>query len=273
VVKPQGRRRLVRFFTETFGLSRRKACHLAGVSRSVVEYQPRRPDDVPLRERIQHWAREKPRYGYRRIHVLLRREGYGVNRKRVYRIYREEQLSVRRKKRKQVAAAPRVALPIPNRPNERWSMDFMADTLADGRTFRALNVVDDCTRECVAIEVGRSIPGARVVRVLERLRLKRGLPRAIVVDNGPEFTSRVLDQWAHERGVELHFIQPGKPVQNAFVESFNGKFRDECLNLNWFVSLADAVARIEAWRQDYNSHRPHSSLGNLTPEEFARRAA
>jgi putative transposase len=273
VVRPQGRRRLVRFFTETFGLSRRKACHLAGVSRSVVEYQARRADDGALRERIQHWAREKPRYGYRRIHVLLRREGYRVNRKRVYRVYREEQLSVRRKKRKQVAAAPRVALPVPNRPNERWSMDFMADTLADSRTFRTFNVVDDCTRECVAIEVGRSIPGARVVRVLDRLRSTRGLPQAIVVDNGPEFTSRVLDQWAHEHGVELHFIQPGKPVQNAFVESFNGKFRDECLNLNWFVSLADAVTRIEAWRQDYNSHRPHSSLGNLTPEEFARRAA
>jgi len=273
VARPQGRRRLVRLFTETFGLSRRKACHLAGVSRSVVEYRPRRSDDRALREQICHWAREKPRYEYRRIHVLLRREGYAVNRTRVYRIYREERLTVRRKKRKQVAAAPRVALPVPNRPNERWSMDFMADTLADGRSFRTFNIVDDCTRECLAIETGRSIPGSRVVRVLERLRLQRGLPRAIVMDNGPEFTSRVLDQWAYHSGVELHFIQPGKPVQNAFVESFNGKFRDECLNLNWFVSLADAVTRIEAWRQDYNSHRPHSSLGDLTPEEFARRAA
>lgn len=272
MVKPQGRRRLVEFFIETFGLSRRRACGLARVSRSVVDYVARR-DDGPLRERIHHWAREKPRYGYRRIHVLLRREGHAVNRKRVYRIYREERLSVRRKKRKRVAAASREALVIPRHPNERWSMDFMADTLADGRTFRTFNVVDDCTRECVAIEVGRSIPGARVVRVLEALGRSRGLPSVIVMDNGPEFTSRVLDQWAYERGVELHFIQPGKPVQNAFVESFNGKFRDECLNTNWFVSLADACERIEGWRQDYNGHRPHSSLGGLTPEEFAERAA
>ena len=272
-MKPQERRRLVQFFIEAFGLSRRKACGLAEVSRSVVEYVSRRPDDGPLRERIHHWAREKPRYGYRRIHVLLRREGNGANRKRVYRIYREEQLSVRRKKRKRVAASSREALAIPERRNERWSMDFMADTLADGRTFRTFNVVDDCTRECVAIEVGRSIPGARVVRVLEKLRLSRGLPGVIVLDNGPEFTSRVLDPWAYERGVELHFIQPGKPVQNAFVESFNGKFRDECLNTNWFVNLVDAEDRIEIWRKDYNGHRPHSSLGDLTPEEFARRAA
>ena len=206
MVKPQERRRLVQFFIEAFGLSRRKACGLAEVSRSVVEYVSRRPDDGPLRERIHHWAREKPRYGYRRIHVLLRREGHGANRKRVYRIYREEQLSVRRKKRKRVAASSREALAIPERRNERWSMDFMADTLADGRTFRTFNVVDDCTRECVAIEVGRSIPGARVVRVLEKLRLSRGLPGVIVLDNGPEFTSRVLDPWAYERGVELHFI-------------------------------------------------------------------
>ena len=170
MVKPQGRRRLVEFFIDAFGLSRRRACGLAGVSRSVMEYVARRADDGPLRERIHHWAREKPRYGYRRIYVLLRREGHTVNRKRVDRIYREEQLSVRRKKRKRVAAASREALVIPERPNERWSMDFMADTLADGRAFRTFNVVDDCTRECVAIEVGRSLPGARVVRVLEALR-------------------------------------------------------------------------------------------------------
>jgi putative transposase len=273
VVKPQGRRRLVRFFQEAFGLSRRRACGLAGVSRSVVEYQPRRQDDSSLRERILSWARERTRYGYRRIHVLLRREGWAVNRKRVYRIYREEELSVRRRKRKQVAAAPRQALVVPSQANERWSIDFMSDTLADGRAFRTFNVVDDFTREAIAIEVGRSIPGARVVRVLERLATGRGLPRAIVLDNGPEFTSRVLDQWAYGAGVELRFIQPGKPVQNAFVESFNGKFRDECLNQSWFLSLSDAIQSIAAWRLDYNRHRPHSALGNLTPEEFAKKAA
>jgi putative transposase len=263
----------VRFFIETFRLSRRRACSLAGTSRSAFEYVSRRRGDGELRERIHHWAKERPRYGYRRIHVLLRREGIPVNRKRVYRIYREEQLAVRRKRRKRVAAAPREALPVPSGPNRRWSMDFMSDTLADSRTFRTLNIVDDGTRECVAIEVGRSIPAERLIRVLERLRFGRGLPEVLVLDNGPEFTSRALDQWAYERGVELHFIQPGKPVQNAFVESFNGKFRDECLNTSWFANLAEATDAIESWRQDYNGHRPHSSLGNLTPEEFARRAA
>jgi putative transposase len=273
VVKPQGRRRLVSFFQETFGLSRRKACRLAGISRSAVEYVSRREGDGELRERMLAWARERPRYGYRRIHVLLRREGHRVNRKRVYRIYREEQLSVRRRRRKRVAAASREALPVPSEPNVRWSMDFMADTLADGRTFRTLNLVDDFSREAVAIEVGRSIPGSRVVRLLDRLARTRGLPKTIVVDNGPEFTSRVLDQWAYKSGVVLHFIQPGTPVQNAFVESFNGKFRDECLNQSWFVSLADASRAIGSWRLDYNGVRPHSSLGDLTPEEYARKAA
>ena len=272
-MKPQGRRRLVCFFQEAFGLSRRRACHLAGISRSAVEYVSRRDGDAELRERMLVWARERPRYGYRRIHVLLRREGHRVNRKWVYRIYREEQLSVRRRRRKRVAAALREALPVPSQPNVRWSMDFMADTLADGRTFRTLNIVDDFSREVVAIEVGRSIPGRRVVWVLDRLARTRGLPQTIVMDTGRELTSRVLDQWAYKANVELHFIQPGKPVQNAFVESFNGKFRDECLNQSWFVSLADAGRTIGSWRLDYSRHRPHSSLGDLTPEEYARRAA
>ena len=198
-MKPQGRRRLVRFFQEAFGLSRRRSCAMAGIHRSVVEYLLRRADDRSLRERILAWARERARYAYGRIHVLLRREGWIANRKRVYRIYREVEPSARRRKRKQVAAAPRQALVLPSRPNERWSMDFMADTLADGRTFRTLNFVDDFTREALAIEVGGSIPGARVVRVLARLAKGRGLPRSIVLDNGPELTGRVLDQWARRR--------------------------------------------------------------------------
>ncbi len=173
MVKPRGRRRLVRFFVEAFGLSRRRSCRLAGISRSALTYVPSRQGEDELRSRIHHWAKERPRYGYRRIHVLLRREGQRVNRKRVYRIYREERLAVRRKRRKRVSAAPREALAVPNGPNERWSLDFMADTLADGRTFRTLNVVDDGTRECVAIEVGRSIPAERVTRLLERLRFER----------------------------------------------------------------------------------------------------
>jgi putative transposase len=263
---------LVRFFEDAFGLSRQRACRLAGISRSVMAYRPTRSNDDALRARILALARKGPRYGYRRIHVLLRREGFAGNRKRTYRIYREERLSVRRRRRKRVAAAPREALPVPEQPNVRWSMDFVADTLGDGRTFRVLNVVDDFSREALATEVGRSIPGSRVARVLDRVAGARGLPSTIVVDNGPEFTSRVLDQWAYERGVELHFIQPGKPVQNAFVESFNGKFRDECLNQSWFVSLADACRSIGAWRLDYNRVRPHSSLGDLTPEAYAEKA-
>ena len=195
-----------------------------------------------------------------------------MNHKRVYRLYRDVGLLVRRRRRKRVAPLLRRPKPVPAAPNERWSMDFIADTLADGRPFRTLNLVDDCSRECVAIEVARSIPGERVTRVLDRLASERGLPRTIVVDNGPEFAGRALDQWAYERGVELHFIEPGKPIQNCYVESFNGRFRDECLNLNWFTSLSDAIDKIENWRVDYNQHRPHSSLGDLTPEEFARRA-
>ena len=272
-MKPRGRRRLVSFFQEAFGFSRRRACGLAQISRSVVEYRSRRPDDGSLRERILEWAKQRSRFGYRRIYDMLRREGWRINRKRVYRIYREEALTVRRRRRKQVAAAPRQAIALPTRTNERWSIDFMADTLADGRGFRTLNVVDDFSREALAIEVGRSIPAARVIRVLDRVIQSRSAPRALVLDNGPEFTSRVLDQWAYQRGIELRFIQPGKPVQNAFVESFNGKFRDECLNTSWFVSLADAIRAISTWRLDYNRHRPHSGLGGLTPEEFAQKEA
>ncbi len=180
---------------------------------------------------------------------------------------------VRRKKRKRVAQMPRQAMPVPDRANVRWSIDFMQDTLADGRTFRLLNIVDDFTRESVASEVATSIPGDRVVRVLERLRFTRGLPEILVSDNGPEFTSRALDAWAYQNGVRLHFIQPGKPVQNAFVESFNGRVREECLNESWFTNLQDAKRQIEAWRIDYNRTRPHSSLGNQTPEEFAKSVA
>jgi putative transposase len=161
-------------------------------------------------------------------------------------------------------------LAIATEANERWSMDFVADTLVDGRSFRTLTIVDDFTRECPAIEVDTSLPGLRVTRVLERLAQERGLPRKIVVDNGTEFTSRMFDAWAHQRGIEIHFIRPGRPIENAYVESFNGKFRDECLNENWFWNLTDARSKIEAWRMDYNQQRPHSSLGDRTPNEFAK---
>jgi putative transposase len=197
-----------------------------------------------------------------------------VNHKRVYRLYREEGLAVRTKRRGQRAAGvARVPLALPATVNEVWTMDYTQDALASGRKFRTLNLMDGYTREAVAIETDTSLPGARVVRVLEGLRERRGLPRQIVVDNGTEFTSRVVDQWAYQRGVQLHFIDPGQPVQNAFIESFNGKFRDECLNENWFVSLAEAREKIETWRRDYNQVRPHSALGYQTPEAFAARGA
>jgi putative transposase len=191
-----------------------------------------------------------------------------VNPKRVYRLYQQEGLGVRRRKRKRFGTAERQAVAMPTGQNQRWSMDFVSDSLSAGRKFRSLNIVDDFNRECLAAEVDTSITGARVVRVLERLREFRGLPPILVMDNGPEFTGQALDVWAYQQGVKLHFIEPGKPVQNAFIESFNGRMRDECLNEHWFVSLREARETIESWRRDYNEVRPHSSLGNRTPQEF-----
>jgi putative transposase len=203
---------------------------------------------------------------------MLGREGMRVNRKCLYRLYRLENLGVRRRRRRRLASMPRQPRPMPSQANVRWSMDFTHDMLADGRRFRTLNLVDDFTRECLAIEVDTSLPGRRVVRVLEQLAESRGLPKAIVIDNGPEFAGRTLDAWAFERGVELLFIRPGKPIENAFIESFNGRFRDECLNSHWFTGLDDARHRIETWRLDYNQVRPHSALGGKTPAEFASAA-
>ena len=203
---------------------------------------------------------------------MLGREGFTMNHKKLYRLYREEHLAIRRKKRKRVAQAPRQAKPVPSARNERWSMDFVHDTLFEGTVFRVLTIVDDHSRECPGLVVARSISGERVARGLDQIAERRGLPEVIVVDNGPEFTSRALDEWAYHRGVRLHFIEPGKPTQNCFVESFNGKFREECLNEHWFTSMHDAETKIERWRLDYNGTRPHSSLENLTPQEFALRA-
>jgi len=254
-------------------LSERRSCRLLGISASSLRYESRRSTIEGLQERMLVLARERPRYGYRRLHVLLRREGYEVNHKRVHRLYRHEGLMVRRRLRKRIAARKRVPLPLPVRADERWSVDFMSDQLADGRVFRTLNIVDDFTRECLAIEVDTSLSGHRLVRVLELLVAGERRPQALVMDNGPELTSKVLDAWAYRNGVELRFIQPGKPVQNAYVESFNGKFRDECLNEHWFLSLNEARTVIEDWRQDYNQFRPHSSLDDLTPEQYRNRSA
>ncbi len=253
---------------EARGLSERRACRLAGMARSSCRYAARRQEPAGLRDRLRDLAQERRRFGYRRLTVLLRREGWAVNHKRVYRLYREEGLAVRRRKRKRIGAVERQPLAIPTRPNERWSMDFISDALSEGRKFRSLNIVDDFNRECLAAEVDTCLTGARVVRVMERLREQRGLPQVLVMDNGPEFAGQAVDVWAYNQGVKLHFIEPGKPVQNAFIESFNGKMRDECLNEHWFLSLGEARETIEAWRRDYNEVRPHSALGNRTPQEF-----
>jgi putative transposase len=250
------------------GVSERRACRVVAQHRSVERYRSRRPEPAGLRERLRALAEQRPRFGYRRLHVMLRREGFVVNRKRVHRIYRAEGLAVRRRCRKRVAM-PRQPIAVPSQVNERWSMDYVHDALSDGRTFRCLTLVDDHSRESLAIEVDTSLPGRRVIRVLEQLAEFRGLPLGIVVDNGPEFAGQALDIWAHERGVALDFITPGRPVENAYIESFNGRFRDECLNEHWFRSLDEARGTIEDWRQDYNEVRPHSSLDDRTPSEYA----
>ena len=270
MVSPIARREAVGWLL-TGGTSLRRACRVTGLSTATWRYQ-RRPNAVnaTVLSRLQAHAAERPRFGYRRLHILLDREGVTVNHKRIYRVYRAAGLQVRRRRRKRLTRADRVPLPLASQRLDRWSIDFMLDTLADGRTFRVLNIVDDYTRECLAIEVDRSLPGARVVRVLERLAATVGLPNRIVLDNGPEFAGRTLDAWAYLRGVALCFIRPGKPIENAYVESFNGKFRDECLNEHWFVSMVDAQAVIEAWRLDYNTVRPHSALGDRTPDQFAQ---
>jgi putative transposase len=273
MVTPTARRAAATSFRDRYGLSERGACELASLARSTFRYcRLDDPGEAELRRRIEELAAERSRFGYRRLHALLVREGCRVNAKRVYRLYREMGLAVRRKRRKQVARANRQPRAVPAAANVQWSLDFMSDTLADGRGFRTLNVVDDATRECLAIEVDTSLPGARVGRVLDRIASQRGLPQRIVLDNGPECTSKALDLWAYDNRVELAFIRPGKPIENAFVESFNGRFRDECLNLHWFTTLADARRHIEAWRLDYNHVRPHSSLGYLPPAAFARGA-
>jgi putative transposase len=216
------------------------------MARTSCRYERQRQgQEEKLKARLRTLAGERRRFGYRRLTVLLRREGWPVNHKRVYRLYRAEGLGVRRRKRKRIGAVERQPLTIPTRQNERWSMDFISDALSEGRKFRSLNIVDDFNRECLAAEVDTSIPGARVVRVLERLRERRGLPQILVMDNGPEFAGQAVDVWAYEQGVRLHFIEPGKPVQNAFIESFNGKMRDECLNEHWFLSWGKLGRRLK----------------------------
>jgi putative transposase len=270
MVSTTARREAVEWLRETRSTSLRRACRVVGLSTATWRYRPRlSAANEKLLGQLHTHAAQRSRFGYRRLHVLIAREGTAVNHKRLYRLYRQAGLQVRRRRRKRLTRGERVPLPVPTGRGERWSMDFTLDTLADGRAFRTLNIVDDYTRECVAIEVDRSLPGLRVTRVLERLRSAVGLPSSIVLDNGPEFAGRTLEAWAYANKLTLSFIRPGKPIENAYIESFNGKFRDECLNEHWFVSLADAQAQIEAWRVDYNTVRPHSALDDQTPHQFA----
>ena len=274
MVGPQAKRAAVRVFREATQCSERHVCGQMEIVRATVRYRARgsrfREANERLRTRLRQLAEERRRWGYRRLQVLLKREGWKVNGKRVYRIYVEEKLVVRRRRRRRrICAQARVLLATPSRPNETWTMDFLHDALASGRKFRTLSIEDAYTREMLTIEVDTSLPALRVVRVLERLRLTRGLPERIVIDHGAGFTSKTLDQWAYENKVALHFITPGRPTENGYIESFHGKFREECLNEHWFLTLDDARETIENWRIDYNRVRPHSSLGYLTPEEFA----
>lgn len=250
-------------------MSERRACCIIGADRSSVRYCSLRPADTTLRERLRQLAHERRRFGYRRLHVLLRREGHVVNRKRVYRLYKAERLMVRRRGGRKRALGVRTPMALPAAVNERWSLDFVHDQMVDGRRFRIFAVVDDCTRECLALVADTSIPGLRVARELDRIVVARGKPAAIVSDNGTELTSNVMLRWADDHRVAWHYIAPGKPTQNAFIESFNGRLRDELLNETLFRSLPHARAVLETWRRDYNAERPHSRLGWLTPLAYA----
>jgi putative transposase len=239
------------------------------MSRALFAYRSRRPTQEHLRRRLRELAQARPRYGYRRVHVLLRREGWAVNMKRVRRLYRLEGLQLRhRVRRRKHVSLHRGIPPAASRAHERWSMDFVHDALIDGRAFRVLTVIDQWSRWSPILEVAQSMTGAAVAAALDRAIARHGKPKTITVDHGTEFTSRALDEWAYRRGVTLDFIRPGKPVENGFIESFNGKLRDECLNANQFLSIEDARRKIEAWRIDYNLHRPHSALGHRSPQEY-----
>lgn len=272
MVKPANKKPVVTYLKAVHRLSERRACDLAGISRSGFRYQSLPSRDDALQSRLKALAVQYPRYGYLMLHGLLKQEGLVINKKRTYRLYHSEELQVRTKKRKKLTR-PRSPITVPIAPNLRWSMDFVSDQLANGRRFRVLNVVDDHSREVVGQLTAFSISGAMVARFLNQLRELRGLPSEIVCDNGTEFTSKAMFFWAKERSVRLGFIQPGKPTQNAFVESLNGKFRNECLNQHWFRTLEEAKEEIDQWRHHYNHVRPHSALNYLPPVAFANRAA
>ena len=270
MVTPAAKRQAVAHLVEGHGMSERRACRVIDCCRMSMRYEAVRQDDPVLRERLKELARVRRRFGYRRLHVFLKREGHEVNHKRLFRIYREEQLHVRRRGGRKRAIGTRAPMVLPMMPNQRWSLDFVSDQLTDGRRFRIMTVVDDCTRECLALIADTSLSGARVARELATLFEARGKPGTVVSDNGTEFTSNAILTFADDRKIDWHYIAPGKPTQNAFIESFNGRLRDELLNETLFPSLHHARVTLAAWRKDYNTERPHSRLGWQTPAEFAQ---
>ena len=273
MVRPALRRDAVAVLRNSYQVSARRTCSAMGFHRSAQRYRSRREPQVELRMRLRDLAAVRVRYGYRRLHVLLRREGWPVNHKRTYRLYAEEGLSIRTKlPRRKRAWRYRQGRPGAAAPNEIWAMDFMSDQLFDGRPIRILTVIDIHTREGLSTHPRANFRAAQVVEILDGLVRHRGKPKSVRVDNGPEFAGRLLDHWAYLNGVEIDFSRPGKPTDNAFIEAFNARLRAECLNASWFLSLADARQRIEEWRCHYNEERPHSALGNLTPRAFANKA-
>jgi putative transposase len=273
MVTPVGKRKAVVHLMETHQVSQRRACEVLQIDRSTVRYQSQRGDDAAVRDAIKRVSRERRRFGYRRIHVMVAREGFKVNHKKVRRIYTEEKLQVRRRGGRKRALGTRKPMVLPDGPNQRWSLDFVSDALTDGRRFRILAVVDDFSRENLVLVADTSLSGQRVVRELDRIIAERGMPKTIVSDNGTEFTSMAILKWVQKAGIDWHYIAPGKPQQNGFIESFNGKLRDECLNETLFETLHDARKTLEEWQEDYNWRRPHSALANLTTMEFLQRKA
>jgi putative transposase len=273
MVGPAVKREAVAQLRAVMGLSERRACSIVGVDRKTARYSPRRPADAKLRQTLRDLANERRRFGYRRLFVLLRQAGETSGKNRIYRLYREEGLTVRKRRARRRAVGTRAPIPIEARPNARWSLDFVHDQFACGRRFRILDIVDDVTRECLAAPPDTSISGKRVARELTTLIAKRGKPGMIVSDNGTEFTSNAILSWASEHRIEWRYIAPGKPMQNGFCESFNGRMRDELLNETLFFGLDHARAKIDVWANDYNHQRPHSSLGYATPVEYAANLA
>jgi putative transposase len=272
MVTAPARRELVRWM-RTRGLTERRSLAIAGMSASSLRYEPRPDRNVALRTRIVTLAQRHRRYGVGMIHLKLRQAGEAVNYKRVERLYRLEKLHIRRRRRKKIPVSERQPLIRPGAANEVWSMDFVFDRVASGRTLKCLAIVDDATHEAVAVMAEHTIGGDHLTRILDGICSQRGKPRVIRTDNGPEFVGKAMLTWAHRHGIDLRLIEPGKPNQNAYVESFNGRLRDECLNEHWFTSLAHARAVIEAWRREYNDERPKRSLGGLTPAQYAKQLA